>query len=260
MEAVDYKKLEVFTRVTRDPTDWSDKQSISVDASRNDVPEVHGKFECQTRGCMCSTYSETSLQLMQEIHEINMKYDQQIQVKIHKITEEENLVVQEIIQKRKKLDEDLLEKAKSEQEEQDKMWNGLLQQFIDALQNKKLECLKNLQNKLDAQRKKMMEKSQETINKVGQQARQTKQQTVAVVQQQAETEVDELLTKIRGDETTSCQVFGEELTKVQMTFWSKFGTKTEQMRCENISQVDLNEFKDAKPITHRINPPRSRKR
>ena len=209
---------------------------------------------------MCATYSETSLQIMQEIRRINMKYDQQIQVKIHKITEEENLVVQEIIQKQKKLDQDLLEKAKSEQEEQDKIWNILLQQFIGVLQKTKLEYLENLQKKLDAQRKNMMDKSQKTINKVGKQARQTKQQTVAVFQQQAATEVDELLTKIRVDETTSCQVFGEELTKVQMMFWSKFGTKTEQMRCENISQADLNEFKVAKLVTHRINPSYSRKR
>ena len=157
--------------------------------------------------------------------------------------------MQEIIQKRKKLDQDLLEKAKSEQEEEDKICNILLKQFIDALQNKKLQYLKNLQNKLDAQRKKMMAKSQQIINIVEQQARQTKQQIVVVFQQQAATEVDELLIKIGVDETTSCHVFLEDLTKVQMMFWSKFGTKTEQMRCENISQVDLNEFKDAKPVT-----------
>ena len=113
---------------------WSSKYS-----KKSGSAEFHAKVDTETHECINITTSQNIEDFRATLNRINVDTNKEIQQRIEKITKEEQLIVNNILEERQTSEEVVLQKTKLEQEKLEESYQALLQEYIHRLEREKIK-------------------------------------------------------------------------------------------------------------------------
>ena len=204
----------------------SKKELTSEHSSSYETAEVRSVLTSEVSTLIqLSTSSQLDL-LLDSLKKNNVHFDVTVQQRIGQVTEQSELVIGQIIRETEKNQQQLLQRAREEQLNEDRDYREKLQHFLQELDQRRAMQLNNIQQNLQRRREEIGEESQLKLRSLTEQANSLKAQIMAQEEnkasQQMETIIEQINTMNRDPQLQ--QLGTTNRTNIQLTIEETVGT------------------------------------